>query len=808
MAPGRAPRRAAAATKKYTVDAFDSIKDLVVASSDSGSDTESDTALDNTKDPEVPAAIVEEAIDEGDDVVSGEDLFDTSDEERARPRSNNIEINDIVNFDALDKRGQTQKRARLVDETEIHALPAFSTEGQKPGQLGLARRGRITRGIPETFSRKGKELRVIQSIGPGEEDLVAHVKTRDKWLNDVTLPSRKTRSDGSGGLHQSFFYPEERQQKDVQQGWEWYHHQGGREFFQKYQTIDILYADQGCKDFEQPLGPSDSLLMGPPQQPNVFTGLKPGAAVNTGDAWSNASGHKDKQSWVFAAGGRIQCLEWVPNQNGCYQYLAVTVVPEHKIRTPKESYAYSEYSYGSHLQIWEFASLPTLRKESAAIDFSKKPWLRAVFSFDWGMVKRMKWCPLPTRVRQDVKDIQLGLLAGVWDDGKARILDLQIPYGTLHETEYIYISKAAFESKPPNTICTCITWLSSSSIAVGCANGYVAIWDIPHTIKQATQSPSTNPKPWFFEALHGSYILSLTSCYPSRPHILITNSMDGFIYMTDLRSPNLDTIPAQRVRVAQGPLAWHEQTQAVISPDESFDLKAMLPRVFYKNHTIGRTSALVGDLATSTLHASILAGGVDGKVWVLQPMRKMREAKNFPYEQLWFWHQWRRGLPQSVATTQEKEGTEMIDTPLVPPTATAAAAETDDTEMADAPAPATASMHRYQPFSAAMSAPLQHATPGIPTPLMTIPQPPSPAKPTSAILSAPLIRITTGLKIKKTELGPDSKANVTKEGVIFQTTYDEKTAVTQVCWNSNLSVGTWAAAGMGSGLILVEDLGV
>lgn len=803
MAPGRTPRRAAAAVKKYTNDAFDSIKDLVVASSDSGSDTESDAALDNTKDPEVPAAIVEEAIEEDDDVVSGGDVH-TSDEERARRRS---ETDDIADFDALDKKGQTQQRAiRLVDESEIHALPAFSIEGQRSGQPALARRGRMTRGIPETFSRKGKELRVTQSIGTGEEDLVAHVKTRDKWLNDVTLPSRKTKKDGSGGLHQSFFYPKERQQKDVQQGWEWYHGQGGREFFQQHQGIGILYADHGCKDFEQPLSFSDSFLMGPIQQPKLFTGLKPGEAVNTGDAWVNASGHKDKQSWAFAAGGRVQCLEWAPNQNGCYQYLAVTVVPENKPRTSKGPYAYTKFSYGAHLQIWEFASLPTLRNESAAIDFSKKPWLRAVFSFDWGMIKKMKWCPLPTRVQQDVKDIQLGLLAGVWDDGNARILDLQIPDGKSHETQYIYISKAAFESKPPNTICTCITWLSSSSIAAGCASGYVAIWDIAHTIQQTTQSPPKNPRPWFFEALHGSYVLSLTSCYPSRPHILITNSMDGFICMTDLRSPNLDAVPAQRARVAQAPLAWHEQIQAAISPDESFDLKAMLPRVFYKNHTIGRTSALVDDVATSTLHASILVGGVDGKVWVLQPMRKMREAKNFPYEQIWFWHQWRRGLSQPGTKARETRDTEMADAPSVPPTTTATG--TDDTEMADATAPSPAPPNLYQSSYAAMSAPLQHATPGIPIPLATIPQPPPPANPTPTILSAPLIRVTSGLKIKKTELGPDSKANVTKGGAIIQTIYDEKTAVTQVCWNPNLSVGTWAAAGTGSGMVFVEELGV
>jgi transcription factor C subunit 6 len=652
----------------------------------------------------------------------------------------------------------------------------------------MARRGRITRGIPELYHNGSKESRILYAIGPGQEDLIAYVKTRDKWLNDITLPTRKTRKNGSGGLHHSFFYPEERRQKEAKQGWTWYYEQGGRNIFTKYQRSGILYADQGRKDLEQCLSPSDPFLMGPLQQPRLFTGLKPGEVVNTGEAWINDSGQKGKQSWIFAAGGRVQCLEWAPNQNGRYQYLALTVVPENKQRVPTNgSYAYAESSYGAHLQIWEFTSTASSVNESATIEFSKRPWLRAVFSFDWGMGKKMKWCPAPARENvpdADVGELQLGLLAGVWDDGKARVLDVRIPIGKPYATQYIYISKAAFESKPPNTICTCITWLSSSSIAVGCANGYVAIWNIADALKQTYQKPSTIPRPWFFEPLHGSYVLSLTSCYPSRPHILITNGLDGYLRMTDLRSPNLDTIPAQRVRVAQAPIAWHEQTQAALSPDESFDLKAMILRIFYKNHTIGRTSALISDLATSTLHASILIAGVDGRVWVLQPMRRIREHKSIPYEQIWFEHQWRRGIMQPQMETEEPKDSEMIDAPPVSTTVT----KPYQSPYATVPVPG---QPQYQP--------LAPQPPAVPSRVSD--------KPTPDILTNPLIRITTGYKLSKPELGADSKPNTTAEGVIFQTTYEEQTAVTQVCWNPNLCCGTWAAAGMGSGLVIVEDIG-
>jgi transcription factor C subunit 6 len=794
MAPSRAPRRAAATKKKYTVDAFESIRDLVVASDDNGSDT-SEPPEDDDEDPEVNPAIIEEAVEDVDDIVSEDNAFHTSDEDQARHEPGNSDIEETgshvgVSTSTTSKKKNIStrhpKRMKPIDEALIHAQPAFDTSSEKPGSAGVARRGRVSRGIPEIYHNQGKESRVLYTFGPGQEDLIAHVKTRDKWLNDVTLPTRKTRKDGSGGLHPSFFYPEEKREKEIKQGWEWYYEQGGRGIFTEQQQSDILHAEQGRIDFEQSLTPSDPFLTGPPQQPKLFAELKPGDVANTGEAWVNASGHRDKQSWVVVAGGRIQCLEWVPNQTGRFQYLAVAVVPENKKRVVnKGSYAYAESSYGAHLQIWEFTSLASSTNESATIDFSKRPWLRAVLSFDWGMVKKLKWCPAPAResVAQTYEgELQLGLLAGVWDDGKVRVLDVRIPINKPLSTQYIYISKAAIESKPPGTICTCITWLSSGSIAVGCANGFVGIWDLAEALRSSAQFPASNPRPWFYEPIHGSYILSLVSCYPSRPHILITNSLDGYLRMTDLRSPIMDTIPAQRVRVAQTPVAWHEQIQAVISPDESFDLKSMILRIFYKMHTVGRTTALVSDMATSSLHASVLVAGVDGRVWILQPMRRMRDHKNTPYEQIWFGHEWRRGVTQPKPETQNATATEPLDPAL-------------DTEMPDAPPPSATPFQHYQPLYE--------------TPSTVLPQSSEQVldKPTPAILANPLIRIVTGYKLSKLELGPESKPNTTSEGTIFQTTYDEQTAVTQVCWNPNLCCGTWAAAGTGSGLVLVDDLG-
>ena len=47
-------------------------------------------------------------------------------------------------------------------------------------------------------------------------------------------------------------------------------------------------------------------------------------------------------------------------------------------------------------------------------------------------------------------------------------------------TIIVKYEKTSFEVEGQDTIFTCLTWLSSNLIAVGCANGFVAIFDLRH----------------------------------------------------------------------------------------------------------------------------------------------------------------------------------------------------------------------------------------------------------------------------------------------------------------------------------------
>ena len=70
-------------------------------------------------------------------------------------------------------------------------------------------------------------------------------------------------------------------------------------------------------------------------------------------------------------------------------------------------------------------------------------------------------------------------------------------------------------------------------------------------------------------------------------------------------------------------------------------------------------------------------------------------------------------------------------------------------------------------------------------------------------------RFTEGYKVELAQLTRTPKgATNAGEGTVHATIHEQETGVSQVVWNPNLRCGGWAAAGMGSGLLRVENLAV
>ena len=77
-------------------------------------------------------------------------------------------------------------------------------------------------------------------------------------------------------------------------------------------------------------------------------------------------------------------------------------------------------------------------------------------------------------------------------------------------------------------------------------------------------------------------------------------------------------------------------------------------------------------------------------------------------------------------------------------------------------------------------------------------------------LSQPMVRITEGYKPTQPGIAysTTSKKKPENETSTLITIFEEQSSISALAWNPNLRFGTWAAAGMNSGLLRVEDIGV
>ncbi|KAI9714072.1 MAG: hypothetical protein M1812_006519 [Candelaria pacifica] len=606
-----------------------------------------------------------------------------------------------------------------------------------------------SRGVPETWKFASKWDIYKYMLGTGTEDLANFVLARDKWGNEPTLPKREVNEYGSGGFGHSFSHTEPKRDMEATKGWDWYYEHGGKEQFAARQSTCVLAPEEGLDYMPKPKKPEQSVLMGPNNKENLHK-VKTGGTLSVSEVWKEATTHGSKprsstgirkgrrEGWMLNVGTSVKSLGWAPNQTGVTQYLAIStfsLVNEKATKTssaPQEptiapAYAPSTPSPAC-IQIWAFRA-STVPGREGWMDLSQPPELRYVICTDWGPVKHLSWCPVPRNFRNAVDDgiVDLGLLGGIWGDGKARVLDIQCPSSWGAKTVYCRYSQACFESIPPETICTSIHWLSGSDIGAGCANGFVALWNIsempPSGPPDTTASDTTTPglkhpysRPWFYQLIHQTYILSLKTAYPSHPHFLITSSMDGYLRLTDLRAPDVDYVYSIRSRIGADSIVWCDPMQCILVNEENNFVKAFPLRRFFTSVGVARLSSPVSSLASGIAHPMLLAGCSDGSVVAVNPIRRILNSKIPYYQQTWFQHDW----------TRKGDGCS---------------------------------------------------------------------------------RISEGFKVESPSLTKTTDGDgKSREGAVQATIYEEPARITQVAWNPNLEYGGWAAAGMGTGLIRVEDL--
>ncbi|KAI5273548.1 hypothetical protein E4T47_03122 [Aureobasidium subglaciale] len=750
-APSRKSGRRRQPSKKYTVDAFEGLDigdglPLLVETLDD--DEDDDFHVDPNASPEPP-----------DDDLS----VDGAAEEDDYDQTHHDIVSDgesVVGGSEADAPTFTRgfKRVKVDEIAKMKGDPRFNP-----------------RGLLEPAARGSKELQRLFFFGPAKDDQMPALKAHYRWGAELTIPSRYANAGGFGGFKTSYFHGDSDMKAESEEGWDWYEDKGGKETFNSRQRSSVLPSHKARPYVSPAAFESCKVLMGPYKRQASFK-IKLHESLDLNYPWiprppsvNVTAPTQDLKSyrngWMLNLGEKVQHIEWVPNIQGPRQFLTATTSPligstseEQEFNAPYAPAFTPRPPTKSSVQIWELQAT-----SSGRIDTKYAPVLRKVICSEWGDVRTFSWCPMPReKAPASSGRMNLGLLAGIWADGALRVLDIFVGAEDAAETEYELLETAAFTTQPPNTICTCLTWLSSSSIIAGCANGCVGVWNIPSSLATDTTNERRTPnaEPVVYCPISTTYMLNVTTCYPSRPNILITSSMSGHIQMTDVMditskatmTPTA-TVRASRSRVGRSVLVWHEFAQVVLTADDNFTLVAYPIRRFFRQISFTRYKSSVACLAHSPVHPFVMAGCVGGEAISNNPLRRAYENKVPIWNQTWFTHEWRQSIAENLTVLGAPDGDEVMH------------------ETSAGPVIQETTKEELRPASQEIS------------------------------------RVLEGFKCKEIKLFNTEDAFTHREnGAVYSTVYDLKTSINSMAWNSNLHVGGWIAAGMANGLVRVENI--
>ncbi|KAF3938025.1 hypothetical protein ABW19_dt0210647 [Dactylella cylindrospora] len=403
-----------------------------------------------------------------------------------------------------------------------------------------------------------------------------------------------------------------------------------------------------------------------------------------------------KNGWIIHAGNEVQSLDWATRQPGDTQYLAVGVkFQEARPVTNDIPPGFAPCVCPSQIQIWR---IPITKPNTTP---KPPPVLDHTLLTDWGAPIEMKWRPGLAPVGETSV---IGHLLALFEDGKARLFEIS----SLEDA-----SSPIYHLKDPmltlyltSCLFTVFTWIDTHSLAFGTSSGSVAIYDLNST------QPSKSHIPTSYYSLQSSYISAIASLAPSFPHLLATSSLDGSFVIHDIREPQVSDTLIHRSRTVtmSTPIAWCEMAQSLCYPEDLCGVLCMGIRKAKRSGGFLCSNNPGDTISTSTggggFHPFLLSGGRDGKVRIVNLIRKYFYSKCQAIQQIWF-------------------------------------------------------QIEYAPTTG-------------------------------------LYRMLEGWKPEM--VVHRNKASL---GLPF---YSYQTNVTKVCWNNNREFATWAAAGMGCGLVRIEDI--
>ena len=204
----------------------------------------------------------------------------------------------------------------------------------------------------------------------------------------------------------------------------------------------------------------------------------------------------------------------------------------------------------------------------------------------------------------------------------------------------------------------------------------------------------------------------------------------------------------------------------MLSTEEN-DFARLFPlRAFHSSIAFARATGSPLCLAVNYFHPGVLMGCADGSLIATNPLPRVSNKRRPYYQQVIFRHEWTRGNGGTVGDGGISRITESYKVVYAGTFRTFKSAPPQTTNSSNLP-PTTTKKPQVKNKAIA-------------------------AKKAAAAVKA----------------AAEKEEREAAKNAVMATIHEENTGLTQVAWNPNLKCGGWMAAGMGSGLVRVQDLAV
>ncbi|KAL4068179.1 hypothetical protein J3A83DRAFT_3825037 [Scleroderma citrinum] len=356
------------------------------------------------------------------------------------------------------------------------------------------------------------------------------------------------------------------------------------------------------------------------------------------------------KSYVFNAGSPVWGVDWCPIHTDdrpfrqFKQYLAIAPFPS-RIHAPCIG-AKAQYPAPACVQIW--ALRPCAQEESVRDDIEKAGEVKCemVLCLDSGPAQEVKWCPLPSHDRWDISrhvdtPRKLGVLAGTFEDGSLSIYIVPDPADISHTRQdpslpvFAKLPVPALRIELEGTSCWSFDWANSEVLAVGCTNGYIAVYDVGDALSRGI---GPNILPTHFISVHQSAIRAVTwirvpptssngvPATSADPTVIASGGYDGVECLTDIREPHGHVINRTRDVINTASYSVFAAGPIMIDHDNTVKAYSVSPGMLGRGHILMEPDGPVWSVDASDHHPQLAVGSADGSCSTTNLLKSTRRG--------------------------------------------------------------------------------------------------------------------------------------------------------------------------------------